>query len=280
MGQETGRSIAFSVRNLSVVPLNQPNGLTVGAPIALDTLQEAQFKLDLTLEDLRGGAYLAPLAADIKEFKGELSAKLVDTPPALVSLLNAGTYTKSTSPGPVLSSDGLQNIQGTSISARITVTTPGTPVTGDYVIVATTTSQYVVYNVATGVASAAFTIPGTDSVSVTGVTLTSTAGTFTVGDAATFTVFNVGNSGSGQTVLESVVGPTTYPVIPPQARIFGTAMRRGVQFKFILYWTELEGIAYPMGQGKFVVPDFKARVLQQPYNAPAPGQLWRFDMVA
>lgn len=283
MGAETGRSIAFSVRNLTVVPINNAGGWTVGQPIAIDTLQEAQIKLDLTLEDIRGGAYLAPLAADIKEFKGEVSAKLTDTPPALVSLLNAGTYTKSVAAGAALSTDGVTNLQGTSVSTRCTIT-PGTGATGDWVIIANAVNQYTVYNIQTGAAGVPVTTStssGTnDTVSVPGATIVTAAGSFTVNDVGTFTLFNVGASGSGQTILETVVGPSAYPVVPPQARLFGTAMRRGVQFKWILYWTELEGIAYPMGQGKFVVPDFKARIVQQPYNAPAPSQLWRFDMVA
>ena len=58
------------------------------------------------------------------------------------------------------------------------------------------------------------------------------------------------------------------------------ATRRGAWFKFILYWCELEGISFPMGQGKYVAPDFKARVLQPPYNTTGTNaQPWRFDLI-
>lgn len=291
MGAETQRTIAYSIKNLTLVPLpGNLGGLSAGVPIAVDTLEEASLKIDVTLEEIRGGSYLFPLAADIKEMKGELTAKLTDTPPALMTLLTGGSYTKSAAAGPVLSSDGVTNLQGTSVGTRCSVTTPGTPVNGDYVIVATAVQSYTVYNLATGVAATAVvtssTATTTDTTSITGVTITtafSPTNAFTANDAASFSVYNVGGSGSGQTILETVIGPTPsqHPVVPPQVRCFGVATRRNVWYKFILYWTELEGISYPMGQGKYVTPDFKARILQAPFNALGANlNPWRFDLIA
>src|SRR5258708_35721804 len=110
MGAEPGRTIAFSVRLLSLIPLSAAGGLVAGVPIVPDTLQEAHFKIDVTLEDIRGGAFLLPLASDAKEMKGELSAKLVDTPPQIVGLTAAGTYSKVTVAGTAVPADGRTKI--------------------------------------------------------------------------------------------------------------------------------------------------------------------------
>jgi len=286
MGAETGRSIAFSVKNLAVVPLpGNLGGLSAGVPIAIDTPMSAEIKIDLTLEEIRGGAYLFPLAADIKEMKAELSAKLTDTPPALVSLLTGGSYTKVVATGPALTSDGVQNIQGTTVGARCVVTTPGTPVNGDYAIVATAAQSYTVYDLSTGKPATAVTTSSTvatvDTTSVAGVTITTgfAPTAFVANDAGTFSVVNIGSGQSGVSINETVIGPIAYPVVPPQARLYGIATRRASVFKFILYYTELEGLAYPMKQGGYVESDFKARVLTPPYNA-ATLQPWRFDLVA
>jgi hypothetical protein len=279
-GAETGRTIAFSVKHFAVQPLNGTN-LAIGVPITIDTPETAELKIDVTLDEIRGGAYLFPLAADPKEMKGEFSFKLTDCPYGLASLLLNGAYTKVTAAGPALDALGVYNLQGTSVATRCTVTPVAAPaVTGDYAIVATAAQAYSVYDLSTGKAAASVTtmsgMTTTDTTSVPGVTISTASGTFIVNDAGNFHIVNVGGAGGGMTAIqETVTGPSSYPVTPPQVRITGQAQRRGTIWRFMLYYCELEGIALPMGQGKYVVPDGKARILQPPFNSSfsAPYQL-------
>lgn len=278
-GAETARSIAFSVRKLAIQPLNNAGGVSLGVPIVIDTLQSADLKIDVTLEAIRGGAYLFPLGLDPKEMKGELTAKLTDSPPTLITLLTAGSYVKVTVGGGQLDANGVQNVIGTSVSARISVSAAAAAVNGNYAVVASSTSQYQVYDLNTGSPKAAVTIPGTDTTSIPNVTITSTAGSFVSGDVANFSIINPGGSGTGETMAETVQGPTGYPVTPPQVRILGDATRRGVLYEFVLYYAELYGVAYPLKQGGYVVPDIKAEILQPPYLA-ANNVPWQFRRVS
>lgn len=383
-GAETGRTIGFSVKDFALQPLNASN-LAIGVPITIDTPESAELKIDVALEELRGGAYLLPIAADVKEMKVELSAKLTDMPYAAASLFVAGTYSNSnpptvapvaaftaggaltagtytltytwvtkdgfeTGPSPasgnvVLSGGNLQiavnavtplpgwvasvkwyfasgpstgftvqnngsaftlntagngtgppaatgprldpigdyNVIGTSIATRLTVGPVVAPaLTSDYAIVATGAQAYNVYDLNTGKFVSGTTIAGgnTDSTSVPGVSLVWSAGAFTVGDVGNFHITNIGGAGGGFTAEQELVkGPATYPVTPPQVRITGQAQRRGLIFRFMLYVCEISGVALPMGQGKYVIPDFKACVLQPPFGS-AFSEGYRLDYVA
>lgn len=383
-GAETGRTIAFSVKDMALQPLNASN-LAIGVPITIDTLDTAELKIDVTLEELRGGAYLLPIAADVKEMKVELSAKLTDMPYAAASLFVAGTYSNSnpptvaptgtpaaggaltagtytleytwltkdgfeTGPSPVsgnvvLSGGNLQisvgavtppgwvqavrwyfasgpstgftvqnstgaaftlntagnavgppaatgprldpigdyNVVGTTVGTRLAVGPVASPaVTSDFAVVATGAQAYNVYDLNTGKFVSGTTVIGgnTDSTSVPGVSLVWSAGTFNVGDVANFHIVNIGGAGGGFTAEQELVkGPGTYPVTPPQVRITGQAQRRGTIFRFMLYVCEISGVALPMGQGKYVVPDFKACVLTPPFGS-AFTESYRLDYVA
>lgn len=288
-GAETARSIAFSVRKLAIQPLNNAGGVSLGVPIVIDTLQSADLKIEVTLEAIRGGAYLFPLGLDPKEMKGELTAKLTDSPPTLITLLTAGAYTKQSVAGvqvdPIQNPAGAtQNVIGTSVGTRCTITAVAAPaVNGNYAIVVSAAQVYAVYDLNTGKAAANVTTalgtPTTDTTSVAGVTITTAAGTFTVGDVGNFSIINVGGSGTGESLGETVQGPTGYPVTPPQVRILGDATRRGVLYEFVLYYAELYGIAYPLKQGGYVVPDIKAEIIQPPYLA-ANAVPWQFRRVS
>jgi hypothetical protein len=66
------------------------------------------------------------------------------------------------------------------------------------------------------------------------------------------------------------------PVVPPLVRIFGDTTRRGVVYRFMANSVILEGSAWDLGQGKYLVPELKGRVLQ-PAAGTAP---WRMDRVS
>lgn len=280
-GQETARSIAFSVRKLVIQPLNNGNGVTAGVPIVVDTPESVEIKLDVALDEVRGGAYLFPLAVDPKEMKLELMGKLTDCPPTLLGLLTIGTYSKNVVAGPQLDAGSLVNIVGSSVVPRLTITTPGAPVSGLYAVVASDTTHYQVYDMSTGKAAAAVLITGggTDTASITGVTITFTTGVFVAGDVANFEILNIGAAGvTGDASAETVLGPSSFPSTPPQCQIVADATRRGVIYQWILYYAVLEGVAFPMKQGGYVVPDFKARIQQPPFGAPQTP--WRYRRVA
>lgn len=283
-GAETGRTIAFSIKDFAIQPLNATN-LAIGQPITIDTPDTVELKVDVTLEDIRGGPYLLPLASDPKEMKVELSGKLTDAPYSLMSLLQVGQYSKVTSVGPALDPLGVYNLQGTSVATRVSITAAAAPaVTGDYAVIATGTQQYTLYDLNTGKAATPVTTSGggttTDTTSVPGVTISTAAGTFVLNDAGNFHITNVGQAGGGFTPIQEIVkGPGTYPVTPAQCRITGQCQRRGLIYRFMLYYTELEGVTLPMGQGKYVIPDFKARVLQPPFGSTF-SEAYRLDYVA
>src|SRR6266496_399022 len=121
MGTETARSIAFGVRRCAFQPLNNAGGVPLGVPIVLDTQESLEFKIDVSLEEIRGGAYPLPLAADVKEMKAELSGKNVDCPPTLMSLMTAGTYTLNSTSGPAADALGVYNVIGSSVASRISL---------------------------------------------------------------------------------------------------------------------------------------------------------------
>jgi len=102
-------------------------------------------------------------------------------------------------------------------------------------------------------------------------------GTFVSGDTANFHIVNVGASGFETAASqETVAGPTSFPVTPPQIRAYGDCVRRGVLYRFMITLLELEGSGWVMGQGKYVMPELKARVLQ-PAGGGSP---WRLDRVS
>lgn len=283
-GAETGRTIAFSIKDFAVQPLNATN-LSIGVPINIDTPESVELKVDVALDEIRGGAYLLPLAADPKEMKVELSGKLTDAPYALMSLLQAGQYSKVTAAGPALDPIGVYNLQGTSVGTRVSITAVVNPaVTGDYAIVFTAAQSYTVYDLNTGkAATPVATSAGgttTDTASVAGVTISTAAGVSVANDCGNFHITNVGQAGGGMTAIQEIVkGPGTYPVTPPQVRITGQAQRRGLIYRFMLYYCEVSGVSLPMGQGKYVIPDFKAILLQPPFGSTFT-EAYRLDYVA
>ena len=284
MATETGRTIAFGVRRMAIQPLNNTGGVTAGIPIVIDTPEEVMLKFDVVLEDVRGGSYPLPIAADVKELKVEVSGKLLDAPPAFTSLLHAGTYTKNTTSGPALDALGIYNVVGSSVASRLSVTAAAGAVTGDYAVVATAANTYVVYDMVKGTVSASVTtsmsMSTMDTASVTGVTITTAMGTFTVNDAANFHIVNVGAAGAGFTAIQEMVsGPLTGPMTPPQARVIADCVRRNIVYRYIGHYHEFEGTSLPLGQGKYVVPDFKARLLTPPPGSTVT-QAYRFDYVA
>lgn len=269
-GAETARTLTFSVRKMVIQPLNNANLL--GVPVTLDTVESVDLKFDVTMEMIRGGAYLLPLGIDPKEMKIELTGKLTDCPPSMFQFSLLGTYAKVTAAGPVLDSDGVVNMLGTSVGTRCSVSAASPAVNGRYTIQATAAQSYQVYDWSTGKAATAVTTQlsssTTDTASVSGVTITTAAGTFTANDVGNFEIINPGQSGATDGPLaETIAGATSYPVTPPQAQILADATRRGVMYQFLLYYCITEGIGVPLGQGKYAVPDFKAQVQVPPYGA-------------
>lgn len=266
-GQETARSIAFSVRKLVIQPLNAGGGVVLGVPIVVDTAESAELKIDVALDEIRGGAYQFPLAIDPKEMKGELMAKLTDAPPTLIALSTASGYAKVSAPGYVIEQ---AQLAGASVSSLLTPTVTGAPATGIYAIVATDATHYDVYGLATGIKLAAAILKtanaGVDNTSITGVTLTWTGGNFTVGDGTNVEVNNVGASGV-ENVMETVTGASAFPLTLPQCQVIVDCTRRAVIYEFHLYYVLFEGIAFPTKQGGYVIPDFKGRIQQPPFGA-------------